>query len=123
MTRGMKTKLTDAQWKKMGDCASDGCQNGTIAAIMGIAKQTINDSKEIRTYLHKKRALRYRKKRQEQDKHAKTSPIMSIFQGKNELGQADKTEQKTKHDLSDETIKLLDLIDGSCKGVLPGDEN
>ncbi len=79
----------------MGDCASDGCQDGTIAAIMGIAKETIADSKQIRTFLHKKRALRYRRKRKEQDTHAKTSPAMSIFQGKNELGQSDKTE--TKH--------------------------
>ncbi len=89
MTRGKKTVLTEAQWRKMAEHALDGCQNGTIAGLMDIPVQTIVDNKEIRDFLWKKRCERKSIKRKEQDKHAKTTPVMSIFQGKNELGQSD----------------------------------
>ncbi|MCK5616320.1 hypothetical protein KAR91_81410 [Candidatus Pacearchaeota archaeon] len=108
MTRGVKTKLTKAQWKKMGDCALDGCRNSTIAGIMDIPKKTIDDNKEIRTFLWKKRCLRYRKKRKEQDKHAVTTPAMSIFQGKNELGQSDK--KKIGLDATKEAKDFMDWL-------------
>lgn len=90
MTQGKKLELTDEQWAEMGEHALDGCQNGTIAGLMDIPETTISTSKELRRFLWKKRCERKSKKRKEQDKHAVTSPVMSIFQGKNELGQKDK---------------------------------
>ena len=58
MTRGVKTKLTEEQWQKMAELAFNGCQNNTIAGIMDIPVKTIDDNKQIRNYLTKKRQER-----------------------------------------------------------------
>jgi len=88
-----KTVITIAQWKQIGDYALEGCMNGTIAALMDWDREFIQMRPDILTFLHKKRAQRKLKLREAQNKHL-NNPIMGIFLGKNELGQADKQETK-----------------------------
>ena len=101
MTRGVKTKLTPAQWKKMGEMAKDGCQNGTIARLMDLAEQTITDNKQIRDFLHKKRCEGKRELRKAQRETAidAKNPTMQIFLGKNILDQADKREARVSGEI------------------------
>lgn len=87
-----KKEISIAQWARIGRYARSGCQNGTIAALMEWDQQFIEGRKDILRFLLLKRGQRKLFKRNEQDKHAKTQVVMSIFQGKNELGQADKQE-------------------------------
>jgi hypothetical protein len=111
-----KRVFTDAQIKKMKKLALNGCQNNTIASIMGIPVQTIVDN--FREVLTKKRAERKNDLRTHQNTAAKKgNPALLIFLGKNELDQADK--QDIDLGLNKDTITLLGLIDGSSKGKLP----
>lgn len=108
MTRGVKTKLTDEQWKRMGEYALDGCQDGTIAALMDIPKQTISKNKEIGTFLLKKRGERKRAIRRAQfEKATKTKDTaMLCFLGKNELNQSDRQDHKLKVEFEEISVKI-----------------
>ena len=119
MARGIKTKLTDEQWEQMGEYALEGCQNSTIAGMMGIPLTTIESNEELRRFLWKKRCERKHVLRQAQNKHAQRTPVMAIFLGKNELGQTDK--QEVKHAVTEEAASLLDLVDGQNRGKLPSE--
>lgn len=116
---GRKPKVfTPAQWEQMGSYALAGCQNGTIAALMDIPKNTLID--HCRTFLHKKRCQRKLILRKAQNKHLEKNPIMCIFLGKNELGQSDK--QETVHGISDDLADLMKEISGENKGLpIPGE--
>jgi len=86
-----QTVFTAAQIVKMSKLALNGCQNGTIASIMDIPKNTLLDN--CRLLLSKKRAERKNKLRTLQMTAArKGNPALLIFLGKNELEQADKNE-------------------------------
>lgn len=86
-----KRKFTDAQIKRMGDLALEGCQNNTIATLMDIPKETLVVN--FGQLLTKKRCQRKLNLRRWQNKSAKSGiPSLLIFLGKNDLGQADKQE-------------------------------
>lgn len=85
-----KRKFTDEQVKEMEKYALAGCQNKTIAHIMGIPIDTL--TRHFATLLTKKRCERKYNLRMAQNKLAKTNPAMAIFLGKNELEQTDKQE-------------------------------
>ena len=89
-----RKKITPAQIKKMQELAYGGCQNNTIATLMGFDKNLIDQRKDIRDILSKKRAERKAWLRSVQDYRVEfdPSPVMAIFIGKNELGQSDKQE-------------------------------
>ena len=82
-----KKEITPAQWKKIGEYALNGCMNATIEGLMDWPNGFIEHRNDISKFLLKKRQERKLKlrKRQNDDK----STAMSIFLGKNELGQAD----------------------------------
>ncbi len=100
-----KKVITPAQMKKAEGYAFDGCQNGTIATLMGWDEEFLHGRKDILKKLHKKRCERKLFKRKEQDKHAKTQVSMSIFQGKNELGQMDKPGEDHNVNITVEIVK------------------
>lgn len=85
-----KRVFTEAQIRKITKCALAGCQTATIASIMDIPEETLRVN--FGGLLVKKRAERKLNIRNHQNKHMKNNPTMSIFIGKNELGQTDKTE-------------------------------
>ena len=85
--------------------ALNGHLNGTIATLMGWDAQWLDQRKDIRKKLTKKRAERKVWLRSIQDKHAKTVPAMAIFLGKNELDQSDK--QDLRHDMSSTLADFL----------------
>ena len=120
MTRGVKTVLTEEQRKAIEEYAFEGCSNHDISAMIGVPVETLRDSKVIRPILDKKRAERRRWLRQAQNKHTLTTPVMSIFLGKNELGQTDK--QEVKHGVDEAAASLLNMIDGASRGLLPSEE-
>lgn len=103
-----KYEFTDEQIAKAEELALGGCQNGTIATILEVDKETL--VKYLSPLLTKKRAERKAELRQKQDKMALTVPAMAIFLGKNELGQEDKRTVKQEstitHDLSPELLAL-----------------
>ena len=92
-----KKVITSAQWEQIGEYALDGCQNGTIAALMDWDKEFIQQREDILTYLHKKRAERKLSLYKAQNAKAiiENDTTMQIWLGKNVLDQADKKE--TKH--------------------------
>ena len=102
---GVKKKITSVQMKKIGGYARKGCQNGTIEALMDWSPGFIHESKDIRSFLTKKRAERKLFKRKELDGHAEKTPVVAIFQAKNELGMADKTE--TKHETGENLQEFI----------------
>ncbi len=83
-----KRAFSPEQIANMCKYALAGCQNNTIASIMGVPMQTLVDN--YRELLTKKRGERKYNIRKEQNKHMKTNPTMAIFLGKNELDQSDK---------------------------------
>jgi len=89
-----RIKLTPAQIKKMQELAYSGCQNNTIATLMGFHKNLIDERDDIRKLLTKKRCERklWLRKCQNYRVENDSSPVMAIFLGKNELGQSDKQE-------------------------------
>ena len=87
--------IKPAEMKEAEEYALAGHKDGTICELMGWAPTWLFDRKDIRKKLTKKRAERKVWLRKIQDEQAKTVPAMAIFLGKNELGQADKSE--TKH--------------------------
>lgn len=107
-----KKVIAPAQMKKAEGYAFDGCQNGTIATLMGWDEEFLHGRKDILKKLHKKRCERKLWLRQTQDQHAEggNGSAMSIFLGKNELGQADKTEVEI--DASDKVTKFMDWLAG-----------
>ncbi len=107
-----KKVITPAQMRKAEGYAFDGCQNGTIATLMGWADAFISERNDIRKRLTKKRAERKVWLRQTQDQHAEggNGAAMSIFLGKNELGQTDKTEVEI--DASEKFQGFMDWLIG-----------
>lgn len=85
-----KREFSEVQVRAMKRYALAGCQNNTIATIMGIPINTL--IRHFGKLLTKKRCERKYKIRVDQNKHCKTNPTMAIFLGKNELDQADKQE-------------------------------
>jgi len=90
--------ITPNQLAKAEQLAFEGHQNGTIADIMDWEHSFISEREDIRKKLTKKRAERKVWLRKKQNSTAggrsKSAATMQIFLGKNELGQADKTETK-----------------------------
>lgn len=86
----------------MGNYALEGCQNGTIAALMGWDKQVIIDRPDILSFLHKKRCQRKLKLRKAQSETAFKSKnsAMQIFLGKNDLEQSDKQDHNVSGEIS-----------------------
>lgn len=99
-----KYQFTDEQIVKAGELAFKGCQNGTIASILGCDNETVK--KYLSQRLTKKRAERKAWLREVQMVRAKTdtSGAMAIFLGKNELGQADKQEIEHSGNVSVEIV-------------------
>ena len=91
--------ISSGDMAKAEQCARDGCQNGTIEGLMGWSENFIINNKRISGKLLKKRQERKLFKRRELDGHAEKTPIVAIFQAKNELGMSDKTE--TKHGVAE----------------------
>jgi len=93
MTQGIKKELTPEQIDQIGKYAYEGCQNGTIAALMDIPESTFQGLAKdnfVRCILRKKRAERKLWLREAQMRQIDKGPVMAIFLGKNELEQADK---------------------------------
>jgi len=86
-------KYSDEIMQRMQDMALNGCQNNTIANVLGIAKTTLE--RRFGKLLTKKRCERKELLRTNQTKLAETNPAMAIFLGKNELDQVDKQEIKS----------------------------
>ena len=101
-------KFTDEQIAKAEELALNGCQNGTIATIIGCDDETLK--KYLSPKLTKKRAERKVWLRKTQNTLAETNIAMAIFLGKNELGQEDKKTIKQEggltFDLSPELMAL-----------------
>jgi hypothetical protein len=125
MTRGVKTKLTDEQWNKMGEYALLGCQCRTIAELMGINEDTLQSSKEIQAFLKQKRAIRKSNLRKQLDDHSVKNPVAAIFVSKQSemmggLGFSDTPSQANS--LTDNALSELFKQIKPSKGVLPKDE-
>jgi hypothetical protein len=90
--RGKKKIISDEDMAIAESYAFDGCQNGTIAGLMGWNETLIHDNKDIQKKLTKKRQERYAMLRKLQFKQAEKYAPMTMFLGKNYLGQTDKTE-------------------------------
>lgn len=116
----VKTVISPADMKKAEGYALLNCQNGTIAGLMGWEHNFIEDRPDIRKKLTKKRQEHKLNIRKAQEKQLNT-PVMAIWLGKNALGQTDKL--KTEHDVSPELKSVLDTINGSTKGKLPGGDS
>ncbi len=90
---------TTAQIKQMQELAFEGCQNNTIARIMGINEDTM--LRYVKEKLQQKRAERRQWLRSKQNKAINAgNPALLIFVGKNELDQADKKDLKLSGDLT-----------------------
>lgn len=91
-----KKVLTPSQIRKMQNLAYSGCQNNTILDAMGLDHNLIQQRPDIKKLLTKKRAERKIWLREQQDYRVENdkSPAMAVFIGKQELGQADKTEHE-----------------------------
>ena len=109
-----KRIFTDAQKRKMNQLALNGCQNCTIASIMGIPLQTLVDN--FRGTLTKKRAEKKNNLRKQQNAAAKKgNPALLIFLGKNELDQKDKREEVIG--VTDDLADLMKEIGGNGAGL------
>ena len=96
-----KRVFTPEQIAKMEEYAYDGCQTKTIAVLLDIPRETIDQRKDIQQILTKKRCERKLWLRKEQLKHVTkdNSPVMGIFLGKQPesmggLGQTDRQDLK-----------------------------
>ncbi|MCK5601913.1 hypothetical protein KAR91_08595 [Candidatus Pacearchaeota archaeon] len=90
--RGCKKVISDEDMARAEDMAYHGCQNGTIAGLMGWADAFIAEHEDIRKKLTLKRQQMKFDLRRRQLEQGKKTPVMNIFLGKNYLGQADKQE-------------------------------
>lgn len=122
MARGDKLweTLTEAQKKEIAGAARVGCTNLHIAEIMGLPDTTFTDCDKLRQFCRQKRALFRQEVLSNQHKHGKNTPVGSIWQGKQHLGQTDKREDT--HKVDEATVSLLGLIDGASRGKLPSEE-
>lgn len=88
-----KRVFTEKEIKEMERYALEGCQTNTIAKLMEIPVQTLEDN--FRDKLEKKRCERKLKLREQQNAAAEAgNPALLIFLGKNYLEQTDKIEEK-----------------------------
>ena len=100
-----KHTFTEDQINQISQLALNGCQNNTIATIMGIDCETM--LRHFKELLGKRRSERRNNLRKLQyDAAKKGNPALLIFLGKNELGQADKQEMS----LSGEVVLLPPMI-------------
>jgi hypothetical protein len=90
--RGCKKIISPEDMAKAEEYALEGCKNNTIAKLMGWDDSLIPDRKDIQKRLSLKRAERDQKLRKLQFEQAKKYAPMTMFLGKNYLGQADKQE-------------------------------
>lgn len=88
--RPVTFKLTESQLKQMDKMAFNACKHRTIAEVLGVCRETLRERYLPR--LHKKAAEGRVALRESQRRMSKAIPVMAIFLGKNELGQADKQE-------------------------------
>ena len=110
----MAIKFTDEQVQEITTLAMDGCQNGTIAHITGIANTTL--IRRFGKLLTKKRCERKHNLRKNQTNLSENNPAMAIFLGKNELGQVDKqTIQTESTDVKPKTAKDLRAAQAAAK--------
>ena len=113
-----RKKYTKEEIAQAEEYAFQGCLTGTICELMGWDKCTVDQRKDIKKKLTKKRAERkaWLRKLQmataEDTASGKASATMQIFLGKNVLGQADK--QETKHGV---TTTLADFLRDMTKDV------
>lgn len=105
-----KTIISDADMAKAEEYAFQGCQNGTIAGLMGWDEEWLHQRKDILKPLMKKRQERKLSLRRAQNVKALQGrdTAMLIFLGKNDLGQADKVD--TNHDVGDRLASLMKEI-------------
>lgn len=93
-----KKEIGPEDMKKAEKYAFEGHQNGTICDLLDWPTSWLDDRKDIRKRLTKKRAERKVWLRKLQNKTAENgereAATMQIFLGKNELEQADKQETK-----------------------------
>lgn len=103
----MAIRFTDEQVQHITNLALDGCQNGTIANITGIALTTLK--RRFGKLLTKQRCQRKHNLRHNQTELGKTSADMAKFLGKVELGQEEKTTivTETGHKQSEAEQKAL----------------
>ncbi len=97
--RGKKKPVSEKEFKKAEEYAFAGCKNNTICKLMGWDHNLIEQRADIKKRLEKKRAERDIWLRNQQNRIAGSNlpqaTTMTIFLGKNELGQSDK--QDIKH--------------------------
>ena len=85
-----RKQYSKATIDRVAECAFSGCQTNTIAMITGLTEEELRGN--FTELMQKKRAERKLWLRSMQNEHVKNNPIVGIFLGKNELGQADKQE-------------------------------
>jgi hypothetical protein len=90
--RGCKTVISDEDMARAEEYALQGCKNNTIATLMGWTHEFVRDRPDILKRLTLKRAERDQRLRKLQFEQAEKYAPMSMFLGKNYLGQADKSE-------------------------------
>ena len=106
--------------KEIGEAAKVGCTNKHIVAIVGLPMDAFEHCSKLVSFTHQKRAIFRQDILKDQRKHSKNTPVGSIWQGKQFLGQTDK--QQVQHGVDEATVSLLGLVDGSTRGKLPSDE-
>ena len=111
--------LTPEQKQEVERLASVGCSNELIADCIGVPDSTFRDCNRLRELCRQKRAKHKAAILSDQDTQRPKYPVMSIWQGKNFLGQTDK--QEVKHAVTEETASLLSLVDGQNRGKLPSE--
>ncbi len=111
-----KRVFTDAQLEEMAGYALAGCQTKTIANLMGIPRETIDQRRDIQQLLTKKRSQRKLKLLRQQNKSAeKGTPVMLIWLGKNVLDQKDHVEKTVG--VTDALADLMKDIGNNGKGL------
>ncbi len=113
--RPRETFLTQYQLQKMDRMAKDQCKHRTIAEVLGVGREALRVHYLPR--LIKKGAEGRAELQADQRRMQKKQPSVAIFRGKNYLEQTDK--QEIKHAITEETVTLLGMIDGTSKGKLP----
>ena len=108
-----KRVFTGEEVQRMEECALNGCQNNTIATIIGMGVNTLK--RRFGKQLTKKRAERKSKLRKQQTLLAVSNPAMAIFLGKNELGQQDKQVIETKPITKTKTQAEIDAATAAAR--------
>lgn len=102
MARPRETFLTQNQLKNMDRMAKDQCKHRTIAEVLGVGREALRTHYLPR--LIKKGAEGRVELRADQRRMQKKQPAMTIFLGKNYLGQKDKQEILHSGNISVEVV-------------------